>query len=143
MPKARRGALGKMKLAGSWHGNYHLPTVATLTEEQADLLPGVPSSGKDAESIWHPWFDFEPRDLVVMIDYPLDEPVKVLVQAEEYVHPSGLPSFGRFVLAIARKYAEIYRDPKRYGIWGHGLGDLYFERVSIPKDGPVTLFIGS
>ena len=137
MPSSRKMAL----LHGSWATNYHLATVATLNEDQANLLIGIPKSG--GRDVWDQWYNFEPRDLMVILDYPLDKPIKVLIPAEEYTRPSGLASFGMFLLAVARKYEELYQAPQRYGIWGHGIGDLYFEMVTVGKDGGVKLFIGS
>lgn len=138
MPARRSGNFPP--LVGSWIADYHVKIVATLSPDQADLLVGIPPRDGD---IWHTWYGFEPRDLVVVIDYPLDEPVKRLIPTERYVHPSGIASFGRFLLAVAEEYMEIYRNPEKYGVFGHGMGDLYFEKVTVRKDGTVELSIGS
>lgn len=126
-------------LEGSWGLNYHVATVATLKVQQADVLL-FGRVGRD--DCWDMWTTYEPRDLFVVIDYPLEEAVEVTVTPKDYgVH--GYPSLGAFLLTIAKKYEMIYKNPRKYGIWGHGIEDLYFERVSIKRDGMVELFIGS
>jgi hypothetical protein len=42
----------------------------------------------------------------------------------------------------ARAYRRIYREHKRFGVWGHAIGDLWFESIQI--DGRnITFGIGS
>ena len=129
--------MGKL-LVGSWRMNYHVATVATLTPDQASTL----LFGTNSEDPHASWYEFEPRDLLVTIDYPLDPGVQVRIPARAYSR-RDMPSLGRFLLAIAREYQEIYRKPAKYGIWGHSLSDLYFERVTVSKHGMVELAVGS
>jgi len=129
------------KLVGSWRMNYHVATVATLNEDQAStLLFGMGDREDDRYGFW---YEFAPRDLLVTIDYPLDPGVQVKVSAEEIGGRREVASMGRFLLAVAKIYQGIYKKPKKYGIWGHGIDDLYFERVTVSKHGVVELGIGS
>ena len=125
-------------LVGSWRMNYHVATVASLTPDQAQTL----LFGNTSKDEYATWYEFAPRDLLVMIDYPLDPGIQVRIPDNMYSR-RDTPSLGRFLLAIAREYQEIYRRPAKYGIWGHGLSDLYFERVTVAKDGAVELAVGS
>lgn len=119
--------------------NYHVATVATLNEDQASTL----LFGTNDHDDYGFWYEFAARDLLVTIDYPLDKGVQVKISAEEIGGRHGTASMGRFLLAVAKAYHDIYKKPKKYGIWGHGIDDLYFERVTIPKHGVVDLGIGS
>lgn len=125
-------------LAGSWGMNYHISSVATLNTDQAETL----LFGYTKEDNFANWYEFEPRDLLVTIDYPLDPGVQVRIPASAYSR-RDMPSIGKFLLAIAKEYKEIYRAPKKHGIWGHDITDLYFERVTVNKHGVVELAVGS
>ncbi len=50
---------------------------------------------------------------------------------------------GYFLWTIAKEYERIYAEHEKYGVWGHAIGDLGFERITINEDGIVELFIGS
>lgn len=126
------------KLVGSWGMNYHIATVATLSTDQAETL----LFGYTKDDHFANWYEFEPRDLLVTIDYPLDPGVQVKIPASAYSR-RDMPCLGKFLLVIANQYREIYRSPVKHGIWGHGITDLFFERVTITKHGMVELAIGS
>ena len=44
---------------------------------------------------------------------------------------------------IRRAYRFIYENADRFGVWGHGIGDLRIERIYIDEEGIVFPFIGS
>jgi len=125
-------------LVGSWRMNYHVATVAGLTPDQAQTL----LFGNTSKDEYATWYEFAPRDLVVTIDYPLDPGGEVRIPASAFTR-RDMPSLGLFLLAVAREYRELYKKPAKYGIWGHDLSDLYFERVTVAKDGTVELAVGS
>lgn len=79
------------------------------------------------------------HDILIRIDYPLNEPVNVPLNRK------GGWRVGHLVVAIQDLYRRIYKEPKRYGIWGHGISDLVIERIYIDKatQRQVTLGIGS
>lgn len=46
--------------------------------------------------------------------------------------------------AVQNDYKKIYDRPNRYGIWGHGIGDLVIESIQYnPRNRKVILGIGS
>ena len=125
------------KLIGTWRLNYHVETVATLKPFQADvLLQGVREGDLDS------WIMYEPRPLRVVIDYPIENPVELEISPKDYA-PKGHSSIGLLMYIIAKEYEQIYKNPKKHEIWGHGIGDLYFERITVNKNGQVELAIGS
>lgn len=48
-----------------------------------------------------------------------------------------------FLWRIAQEYKYIYKNHKKFGVWGHCLGDLVFEGVKFNKNGTAELCIGS
>lgn len=100
----------------------------------------------------------ERDEITVMIDYPLDKPYKMTIRRK----PITVESFAR---AVADAYKAIYCEEARtsqipedrlsamslnrnktngkYGIWGHGMGDLYLEGAVRQDDGTWRLLIGS
>ncbi len=76
----------------------------------------------------------------VKFDYPLKYPI-----IAEFTRPQGW-SITDFIEVIATKYKEIYEEEDitgEYGIWGHGIGDLWLEGFSKGEDGVYQLDIGS
>jgi hypothetical protein len=92
---------------------------------------------------------------VVKIDYPLTNP--------DYLEIENERTFGGILWEIAKRYKEIYAGEDKtateiksphpqlvnrgksngnYGIWGHDLGDLYFERLQICSN-EISIFVGS
>ena len=54
-----------------------------------------------------------------------------------------LTSVGYFLWVVAKEYERIYKNHQDFGIWGHGIRDLFFEAMDINEDGYVELHIGS
>lgn len=45
---------------------------------------------------------------------------------------------------IGECYKEIYKDPGKHGVYGHGIGDLYLEGIEIDFEKKlITLSVGS
>eukprot|EP00918_Siedleckia_nematoides_P082768 GHVU01181408.1.p1 GENE.GHVU01181408.1~~GHVU01181408.1.p1 ORF type:complete len:142 (+),score=15.98 GHVU01181408.1:621-1046(+) len=82
---------------------------------------------------------------IVEFDYPLSDAFEFEVRAKD--ESAGI-TINELLDFICRTYDRIYReydeDDSPYGIWGHGIGDLFIERIVYdPKRGTVDLFIGS
>lgn len=72
----------------------------------------------------------------IRLTYPLGVDV--------YLKIKNCASVGGLLWDISQVYKEeIYKDPKRYGIWGHSIGDLYFESITIFHNGSIELGMGS
>jgi hypothetical protein len=88
-------------------------------------------------------FACEPEGLPLtvrgLIDYPVEVPV--LFQIETGRDPWSL---WEICCAFADQYAKIYEQPKRYGVWGHDLNDLWIEGlVYYPKEQLIYPLMGS
>ncbi len=77
----------------------------------------------------------EYSNLIFEIDYPLSTPVFVFIPIAKHIADILIP--------IAKAYKKIYSDPKKYGVWGHLIEDLYFEGIGIKENGVCKLYIGS
>jgi len=97
------------------------------------------------------------ENIVIVYNYPLD-------LAVDFPHKrKGGWTRKALFAAIQKDYAKIYRDEDKavgptghvpgmlnrdrsdgpYGIWGHDIGDLVVEGVTVSDKGKVTLRIGS
>lgn len=129
--------------------NVHVGTYnAKNAENEEDIYVKYPSSDE---------LELE-GSFTFVYDYPLSRPAK-------FEHIITTNTTARDILTIAKKdYEEIYRleeeadgDPGNiegmlnretsdgpYGIWGHGISDLYFEGIRIDeKNRQVKFSIGS
>jgi len=75
------------------------------------------------------------QKLEFIIDYPLDHPKKVIVRE--------VKSLADILIPLAKAYKKIYKTPAVYGIYGHGIEDLFFEGIKINPTGPCELIVGS
>lgn len=76
--------------------------------------------------------------LSLEINYPLSVPSSINIEVTEDTSVSTIIS------RIADKYRRIYKNPKEYGIWGHGLGDLWIEGLTLDTDAKkINLYVGS
>lgn len=128
------------RLIGTWRLNcYPVKTVAGLTQDQALTL----LYGRKGLDLYDSWIGYEPKDLRITIDYPLDKCFTWKMKPTFDCLKEKYVSLGLFLLDVAKKYTEIYKKPKKYGIWGHHIDDLVFESVTVDENGHVTLVIGS
>lgn len=86
--------------------------------------------------------------LKVRLTYPLSTYREITI--EPFMRGTGkrrqgLLTVGYVLWCIAREYRRIYSkaNRKKYGVWGHGIGDLVFEGLKIHKDGTAEVWIGS
>lgn len=73
--------------------------------------------------------------LSINIDYPIRGTVQIKVKQASSLHDILLP--------VSKAYEQIYQRAKEFGVWGHSINDLFFERVSINEDGTCEISIGS
>lgn len=146
----------KPLLEGSWRVWYQVESVAGLTVEQADeFVLGCQEKGPGRiREHQDNWYFYEPSPLWVDITYPLTRGVRLLVKplikeklpckacgGSPVKRPSMSP--GYLLWMVAKEYQRIYQEHEKYGVWGHALSDLGFERITVRKDGVVELGIGS
>lgn len=55
--------------------------------------------------------------LSLEINYPLSVPSSINIEVTKDTSVSTI------INRIADEYRRIYKNPKEYGIWGHGIGD--------------------
>src|SRR5690349_4298052 len=74
----------------------------------------------------------------IVLDYPLDHEYTFEMQR------AGGWTLHDILLEVRTLYLNIYRNPDKYGVWGHGIGDLMVERMFVSKDRrTITFFVGS
>ncbi len=68
------------------------------------------------------------QTFLLVIDYPLFviKPVNFKIKTGKH----GL-GFAGLVNKIVRIYNKIYKNPDRYGVFGHGIEDLSLGRISV------------
>lgn len=146
-------------LAGTWKVWFQVEDVANLTLQQADAIIRACKETGEGRSLDHfdNWCMFAPRPLWVDLTYPLTRGVRLCVKpvvwkakpckacGDKHSWSLHRPTMspGYFLWVVAQEYVRIYREHKKYGVWGHALSDLGFERITIRKDGVVDLYIGS
>ena len=162
-PRWRKRKLKKPKpkpLVGTWLVWYQITDVLSLTVEQASsVLHGARVKPERRE--YDHWWDYALKPLWVDLTYPLSRGVRLVVRpmtvrrefapvqrkGEQLSVPESFErkelTLGYFLWTVAKEYERIYREHKKYSVWGHEIGDLGFEQISIDKDGIVELFIGS
>ena len=152
-------------LIGSWRCDFHIKTLSELTLDQArSLLTMERRDGTKARDKWYDWGQSGkrpfmnagvkpkfPEPLYVRLDYPLSEAAHVvihpstkkIVTADETRERPENYSPGQVAWIIAQTYVAVYADHEKYGIWGHGMGDLYLVSLSVREDGLVGVGMGS
>jgi len=125
-------------------------TVGLLTNPATfELIVATEDSEDDeSESFPHNGLDVLPQidSFRVIIDYPIEHPVLVKFDALKGVHNEkefNCSNLGYVLWQISKAYIKIYEDYKTWGVWGHSLHDLCYERITITKNGDIFLFIGS
>lgn len=135
---------------GAWKVWFQVDDVASLTLEQAQaLLTGVrvEPDHDDFDNWWNAKFG----TLTVDLTYPLALGVRLTIEPMIVTWTGGeRPTetrrdmiLGYFLWVVAKEYERIYREHEKYGVWGHAMSDLGFERIIVREDGSVELFIGS
>ena len=75
------------------------------------------------------------KAFVLTINYPLHTAfVKPFIK-----HGNRGMTREELILKIIEAYKEVYRSPAKYGIWGHGMGDLMLHTATVDKDNVITV----
>lgn len=126
-------------------------TLSTMTREQAGgAVTGVVHDARgwvaSREYAHGDLFRYLPASrYAVDLYYPLSCRARVVVACEPNAFrawgPRGI-SIGEVLWLLAQAYVEIYREPDRWGIWGHAMGDLVFEKIYV-RSGMLVVGVGS
>lgn len=108
--------------------NIHVGQLADIQTPVNNILTSL--EGKQ-------YFSRVYKDLTFEISYPL-ELEKLLVKIPK------ANCLADILVPIADAYKNVvYKNPEKYGIWGHNLDDLFFEGIVINDDGTTDLLMGS
>jgi hypothetical protein len=77
------------------------------------------------------------KEIKIEFTYPMRKP-----ETFSFKSKNGF-TLREFVQAVRKGYKRIYKDPKKYGIWGHCMADLYLEGLSQKTPGTYALSVGS
>lgn len=73
----------------------------------------------------------------------INYPVEGSIDFKFNTGPEGM-SYPELVSKIGKCYKTIYKNPEKYGVWGHGIGDLFLEQIHVDyKNNTVKLYVGS
>jgi hypothetical protein len=64
----------------------------------------------------------------IVLDYPLEKAVTFTF------HNKGGFSLAKIIFLIQKTYRKIYENTEKYEVWGHGIGELFLESISINGD---------
>lgn len=79
------------------------------------------------------------KPLTGTLDYPLD--VKVTFPITAFNKRWGI-SEGDVLWCASKAYKQVYKNPDKYGVWGHSMNQLAFEGFRV-KGNKVKFDIGS
>jgi hypothetical protein len=111
----------------------------------------VDKRGNSAQWI-EPWGG---RPITAIISYPLSKKASVKISPYYLKSPKSdletqlatqchFLEVGYVLRQCARAYRMIYKEDARWGIWGHSIGDLFFEGIHYyPRINRVELLMGS
>lgn len=131
----------------------HVVTCATLRPEQWALVGGA-ELGRRAGEKKRPVPRLEthveallnragpPKKLVFDLHYPLTSVARVTIRpytkkwsrtraGRTTTRAAREMTVGYVLWQLARAYQQIYRERRKYGVWGHGIGDLWFEGMQV------------
>lgn len=115
---------------------------------RSEMYPGTSKSRHRRVLSYSTYRHLPACPLKVRLTYPLTTYREITI--EPFMRGTGkrkqgLLTVGYVLWCIAREYRRIYSkaNRKKYGVWGHGIGDLVFEGLKIHKDGTAEVWIGS
>ena len=123
-PHAKGGLLCNLEV------NIHVESVSEISESAAD---GIITSFAGVKYVNKHGTPTPKRK--TYLSYPLGVAVEVNIVNGN--------SIGKILWQLAQAYKEIYVDPDKYGVWGHGMRDLYFENIRIYNNQVIEVSIGS
>ncbi len=74
-------------------------------------------------------------EFIIIADYPLEKAFNFKISTNDGMDLLEIYN------CIGRIYKEIYKDPDKYGVWGHDRNDLFLESVTIDYD-KKTIMVG-
>jgi hypothetical protein len=137
----------KRYYARDFYLSHHVASVASLSLDVARnvIIAACPVPKKHAR--YRPvdtGWNMEPKSITVTLDYPLSRACEITIKPFRlWKGGPDCMDIGYVLWTLAKQYERIYKEHKRYGVWGHMMGDLYFERLTIDKKGRGSLFVGS
>jgi hypothetical protein len=75
-------------------------------------------------------------EATIVFDYPLSGKFEF-----KFKNKGGF-TLGKIINLVSKTYEKIYKDPQKYGIWGHEMGNLFIEGIVV-NGSQVELWIGS
>jgi len=98
-------------------------------------------SNKEEKRPWmfsHPIGYLPTRTIIVDLNYPLCKTARVTIEplVEKRKTKNGSydlksMSVGYVLWQLSQAYLTIYKSHKLWGVWGHGISDLHFERFEL------------
>lgn len=114
--------------------NHSVENMATISPEHWLLISGV-GPGEPAILLTH----LQATELTVELSYPMNVVARVTIKPyrtyrtvdSEKRQSIPFMNIGYVLWQLSRAYKKIYQQHKKYGVWGHALSDLYYERLTI------------
>lgn len=81
------------------------------------------------------------RTYTIELDYPMHG-VRLIVYPFRDARGTEHVTVGYLLAMLGRAYRRIYREPKKFGVWGHGIGDLTFAKIAV-RDNIINIGVDS
>jgi hypothetical protein len=82
------------------------------------------------------------RTYTIDIDYPMHMMARVTVYPYRNDRGHKHVTVGYLLAMLGRAYRRIYREPEKFGVWGHGIGDLTFAKIEV-RDNIINVGVDS
>ncbi len=82
------------------------------------------------------------RTYTIDLDYPLHTIARVKVYPYRNDIGHKHVTVGYLLAMLGRAYKRIYREPDKFGVWGHGIGDLTFAKIAV-RDNIINVGVDS
>lgn len=115
--------------------SYHSHSSKGYTTAQVCDYPSV-RSGDTTLRLAHHHVIRRPI-ITIKFDYPLGGDYKLT-----FCRPTGF-TYLDLMACVYKGYCKIYRDIRKYGVWGHSFSNLYLEGFIINGPGDYSLAMGS
>lgn len=69
------------------------------------------------------------KDFELMLNYPLSKEFSFTIKTGK----KGL-DFQGLLKKIGQTYVKVYSNTKKYGVWGHGIEDLFIEAIHVDHE---------
>lgn len=120
----------------SFSCNIRLSVLASMSPKQALAVISVCEQSPKIKG-YQTLSYFRIEKIIAAFDYPLRS--KYLLRTNPTLDYNGnsMPMHvGYFLWQVAKIYSdEIYKYPKKYGVWGHAIDDLFIEGIILRKIG--------